>query len=82
MRTRRAAEIAEGEGHHPDVHLTSYRNVRVVVYTHAILGSLSPPPSRALSPLPPPLTSVAPGIKAPTAITGAQECVVSGYRAA
>jgi pterin-4a-carbinolamine dehydratase len=29
-------EIAEKEGHHPDVHLTSYRNVTVELYTHAI----------------------------------------------
>jgi len=53
VRARRAADIAEGEGHHPDFHLTSYRNVRVVVYTHAILGSLLPPlsPFRICGPL-------------------------------
>ena len=30
--------IAEREGHHPDFHLTSYRNVEVVLYTHSIGG--------------------------------------------
>ena len=34
----RAAEIAEAEQHHPDLHLTGYRNVRVVLTTHAIGG--------------------------------------------
>mmetsp|Transcript_372 Transcript_372/g.1240 ORF Transcript_372/g.1240 Transcript_372/m.1240 type:complete len:207 (+) Transcript_372:110-730(+) len=33
-----ASEIAEAEGHHPDIHLTNYRNVKVVVSTHAIGG--------------------------------------------
>ena len=32
------ATIAEDEGHHPDVHLTSYRNVAIEIYTHAIGG--------------------------------------------
>lgn len=32
------SEIAEHEGHHPDIHLTNYRDVRVVVTTHAIGG--------------------------------------------
>eukprot|EP00743_Colponemidia_sp_Colp-15_P003048 GILK01003294.1.p1 GENE.GILK01003294.1~~GILK01003294.1.p1 ORF type:complete len:160 (-),score=25.33 GILK01003294.1:113-550(-) len=27
--------LAESEGHHPDMHLTSYRNVELVLYTHA-----------------------------------------------
>lgn len=31
-------EVAEGKGHHPDLHLESYRNVRVEVYTHAVGG--------------------------------------------
>eukprot|EP00884_Botryococcus_braunii_P010205 jgi/Botrbrau1/19186/Bobra.0077s0092.1 len=35
-------DIAEAEGHHPDLHLTGYRNVQVVVSTHAI-GGLSLP---------------------------------------
>ncbi len=30
--------IAEEEGHHPDLHLTGYRNVRVELSTHAIGG--------------------------------------------
>lgn len=29
-------DVAEEEGHHPDVHLTNYRDVEVVVTTHAI----------------------------------------------
>lgn len=32
---QRVGEVAEQEGHHPDLHLTDYRNVRVVVATHA-----------------------------------------------
>ena len=32
------AKLAEDEGHHPDLHLTGYRNVRVDIYTHAIGG--------------------------------------------
>jgi 4a-hydroxytetrahydrobiopterin dehydratase len=31
-------ELAEAEGHHPDLHLTGYRNVAVEVWTHAIHG--------------------------------------------
>ena len=34
--------IAEDEGHHPDLHLTGWRNVRVELSTHAI-GGLSMP---------------------------------------
>lgn len=34
----RVAEIAEQEGHHPDVHLTGYREVTVELTTHAIGG--------------------------------------------
>lgn len=30
--------VAESEGHHPDLHLTSYREVEVVLYTHAVGG--------------------------------------------
>jgi 4a-hydroxytetrahydrobiopterin dehydratase len=36
------SEIAEEEGHHPDIHLTGWRNVRVELTTHAI-GGLSMP---------------------------------------
>lgn len=31
-------EIAESEQHHPDLHLTGYRNVRIDITTHAIDG--------------------------------------------
>lgn len=31
-------EIAESENHHPDIHLTSYRNLAVELSTHAIGG--------------------------------------------
>lgn len=34
----RVAELAEQEGHHPDLHLTGYRNVSVELSTHAIDG--------------------------------------------
>jgi len=30
--------IAEDEMHHPDLHLTGYKNLRVVLYTHALGG--------------------------------------------
>ena len=36
------SEISEDEGHHPDIHLTGWRNVRVELSTHAI-GGLSMP---------------------------------------
>ena len=32
--------LAERENHHPDLHLTAYRNVEIVLYTHS-LGGLS-----------------------------------------
>lgn len=35
---RRVAEIAEDDGHHPDLHLEGYRNVRIELWTHAIGG--------------------------------------------
>ena len=31
-------DVAEAEGHHPDLHLEGYRNVTVVIWTHAIGG--------------------------------------------
>jgi 4a-hydroxytetrahydrobiopterin dehydratase len=34
----RIGEIAEAEGHHPDLHLVSYREVAVELWTHAING--------------------------------------------
>jgi 4a-hydroxytetrahydrobiopterin dehydratase len=30
--------LAEAEGHHPDVHLTEYKRVELVLFTHAIDG--------------------------------------------
>ena len=32
------ADLAEEEGHHPDLHLTSYRNLEIEIWTHAIGG--------------------------------------------
>ena len=32
------AQIAESENHHPDIHLTGYRNLTVSLTTHAIKG--------------------------------------------
>ncbi len=32
------ADIAEREQHHPDLHLTGYRNVKIELTTHAIGG--------------------------------------------
>lgn len=32
------AEVAESEGHHPDLHLAGYRNVAIELWTHAIGG--------------------------------------------
>lgn len=34
----RVAQLAEEEGHHPDLHLEGYRNVWIELYTHAIGG--------------------------------------------
>ncbi len=34
----RIAQIAEDDGHHPDLHLAGYRNVSVELWTHAIGG--------------------------------------------
>ena len=34
----RVAELAEEEGHHPDLHLEGYRNMTVEIWTHAIGG--------------------------------------------
>ena len=35
---RKVAEIAESEDHHPDIHLTGYRNLKIDLSTHAIGG--------------------------------------------
>jgi 4a-hydroxytetrahydrobiopterin dehydratase len=32
------AALAEQEGHHPDIHLTAYRKLKIVLSTHAIDG--------------------------------------------
>ena len=32
------AEVAEGEDHHPDIHLTGYRKLTIELSTHAIKG--------------------------------------------
>ena len=32
------ADLAESEGHHPDLHLTGYRNLKIDLTTHAIGG--------------------------------------------
>jgi len=32
------AEVAEDQQHHPDLHLTGYRHLRIVLTTHAIGG--------------------------------------------
>jgi 4a-hydroxytetrahydrobiopterin dehydratase len=34
----RVAELAENDGHHPDLHLEGYRNVSIELWTHAIGG--------------------------------------------
>lgn len=34
----RIGTVAEAEDHHPDLHLTSYRDVRVELWTHAANG--------------------------------------------
>ena len=35
---QKIARIAEKEGHHPDLHLTGYRRLKIVLSTHAIRG--------------------------------------------
>ena len=32
------AEVAEDDGHHPDLHIAGYRNVSIELWTHAIGG--------------------------------------------
>ena len=34
----RVGEIAESEGHHPDLHVVGYRNVAIEIWTHAVNG--------------------------------------------
>lgn len=35
---KRVADIAESEGHHPDLHLVGWNNVKIDIWTHAIGG--------------------------------------------
>ena len=35
---QKVAQVAEAEDHHPDLHLTGYRNVAIELSTHAIGG--------------------------------------------
>ncbi len=35
---QRVAQLAEDEGHHPDLHLTEYRQLSLELWTHAIGG--------------------------------------------
>lgn len=35
---QKVCELAEEEGHHPDLHLVGYRNVTIDIWTHAIDG--------------------------------------------
>jgi 4a-hydroxytetrahydrobiopterin dehydratase len=35
---KRIGDIAEAEDHHPDLHLVSYRNVAIEIWTHAVGG--------------------------------------------
>ena len=34
----RCAQVAEDDGHHPDLHIEGYRNLSVELWTHAIGG--------------------------------------------
>ncbi len=34
----RCAEVAEADGHHPDLHIEGFRNLSVELWTHAIGG--------------------------------------------
>jgi 4a-hydroxytetrahydrobiopterin dehydratase len=35
---QKVGELAEEEGHHPDLHLEGYRNLAIELYTHAVDG--------------------------------------------
>ena len=35
---QKVTEVAETQGHHPDLHLVGYRNVSIEIWTHAIHG--------------------------------------------
>ncbi len=34
----KVGDLAEGEGHHPDIHILNYKNVEIDLSTHAIGG--------------------------------------------
>src|SRR5690606_22668833 len=34
----RIAELAEAQGHHPDLHLRNYRHVEIALWTHTVHG--------------------------------------------
>jgi 4a-hydroxytetrahydrobiopterin dehydratase len=34
----RVAEVAEDEGHHPEIHLTGFRHLWIEIWTHAVGG--------------------------------------------
>jgi 4a-hydroxytetrahydrobiopterin dehydratase len=35
---KKVGDLAEDEGHHPDLHLVGYRNVAIEIWTHAVNG--------------------------------------------
>ena len=35
---QKVAQVAEAQGHHPDLHLEGYRHVSIEIWTHAIGG--------------------------------------------
>jgi 4a-hydroxytetrahydrobiopterin dehydratase len=35
---QKVGDVAEGEGHHPDLHLEGYRNLAIELWTHAVGG--------------------------------------------
>ena len=35
---RKITDLAEDEGHHPDLHIVGYRNVTIDIWTHAVGG--------------------------------------------
>lgn len=37
-RVQEVCDIAEADAHHPDLHIESYRNLRIRLWTHAIGG--------------------------------------------
>ena len=48
--------VAEEEGHHPDIGLTGYRNVQLVLYTHKV-GGVTPAIAVAVPSAAPPHSS-------------------------